>query len=516
MNIQAKIRRILERLSTGVYEKEEAIRLSLLTAVAGESLFLLGPPGVAKSLIARKLKFAFLGGTSFEYLMNRFSTPDEVFGPVSIKKLKDEDKYERLTEKYLPGASIVFLDELWKAGPSIQNALLTVLNEKIYRNGEQEVRVNVKGIIAASNELPAYGQGLEALWDRFLVRYLIREIQTAGNFVQMITDTTDLYADSIADEDKINEEELVQWNQAIDRIDVPAEVVNTLQLIKLKTEQYDQSGEAQFRFEVYDRRWKKMVRLLRTSAFLNGRPNVDLMDCFLVAHCLWNHPDQRETAQEIVAEVIRKHGYTLALNLTPLRQEVRDLETEVRDETRIRNVKLVDKLQPVDREYYEVLNMEQYFDGNRMKRSEFDRLGVDEESTVNLYDAGANLTNRVRARKGQDPHTLIVFYNSRSYDFRLRTTKEEKVEIIYKKPHPLLQSYWQERIEKLQAYIDTQKEKVRHEAPGELNGLRDNLFVDAELADVVEANLRDVHDGLDQLALQLEKIKFSYEQIGEQ
>ena len=89
---------MLKAMSEGIYEKEHILAMTLLSAIAGESVFLLGPPGTAKSLVARRLKLAFKDGNAFEYLMSRFSTPDEIFSPVSISLLKNEDKYEPVVD----------------------------------------------------------------------------------------------------------------------------------------------------------------------------------------------------------------------------------------------------------------------------------------------------------------------------------------------------------------------------------------------------------------------------------
>lgn len=319
-----RFKQLLGEMNRGIYEKETEISLSLLAALAGESIILLGPPGVAKSMVARQLKTAFRDAQSFEYLMSRFSTSDEIFGPVSIQKLKTSDTYERAVEGYLPTADVVFLDEIWKAGPAIQNTLLTVINEKIFRNGNREMHLPLKLLVAASNELPAKGEGLEALWDRFVIRIESRPIKLEKNFRAMLleaptdflgptdfTDSTDSSgsmgkSDSADFSDlKITAEEYAEWAEKICKIGVKEEVLDAISAIRksLRAVNVDEAAERR-NIYVSDRRWKNIVRLLRTSAFMQDREEVDICDLLPVYHCLWQEPEERDAIRNIVIHAL--------------------------------------------------------------------------------------------------------------------------------------------------------------------------------------------------------------------
>lgn len=325
-----RFKQLLGEMNRGIYEKETEISLSLLAALAGESIILLGPPGVAKSMVARQLKTAFRDAQSFEYLMSRFSTPDEIFGPVSIQKLKTSDTYERAMEGYLPTVDVVFLDEIWKAGPAIQNTLLTVINEKIFRNGNREMHLPLKLLVAASNELPAKGEGLEALWDRFVIRIESRPIKLEKNFRAMLldshadflgptdfTDSTDFsgftgglghadFADNADFSDlKITAEEYAEWAEKICKIGVKEEVLDAISAIRksLRAVNVDEAAERR-NIYVSDRRWKNIVRLLRTSAFMQDREEVDICDLLPIYHCLWQEPEERDAIRNIVIRAL--------------------------------------------------------------------------------------------------------------------------------------------------------------------------------------------------------------------
>ena len=301
MKIETQIKKMLDVMSEGIYEKEHILAMALLSAIAGESIFLLGPPGTAKSLVARRLKYAFKDGKAFEYLMSRFSTPDEIFGPVSISLLKNEDRYERVVEGFLPTATVVFLDEIWKASPSIQNALLTAINERIFQNGRNTLSLPMKVLIAASNELPMEDEGLEALWDRFLVRMVSNCIQTESVFFKMIRQKP-VKDVTMPKELQITEEIYESWQQEIHAVDIPDNVCAVVTTIRKRLrEEASKDGNKDMDFYVSDRRWKKCFHIMQTAAFLNGRHDIDLTDIPILFHCLWNTAEVIPSIIDIVA-----------------------------------------------------------------------------------------------------------------------------------------------------------------------------------------------------------------------
>lgn len=265
-------------LRANLFERDAEIDCMLTALVAGEHILLLGPPGTAKSALSNALSSA-LHGRNFTRLFTRFTTPEEVFGPYSLSGIK-ADRYERVIDGYLATAEVAFLDEVFKANSAILNALLTVLNERVFDNGNKRIQVPLEIAIGASNELPE-DESLAALYDRFVLRRWVKPIGSRDNMRALLSGagkpkiTARLAAD-----------ELTALRALADAAPVPAAVMDMVLDLREKLAQ-------DVGVEVSDRRWVKAVRLLRAHAVLEGRLEVVADDLEILADTLWDKPEDR-------------------------------------------------------------------------------------------------------------------------------------------------------------------------------------------------------------------------------
>jgi MoxR-like ATPase len=293
----AAFQEVARQLNTQFLDKQEIIRLMLVSAIAGEHMVIVGPPGTAKSAMIDMFA-RLIDSKYFEYLLTRFTEPNELFGPVDIAAFR-EGRYTRRIEGMLPQAEIVFLDEIFKSNSAILNSLLHVINERKFTNGSQVVPVPLISLYAASNEVPN-DESLAAMFDRFLLRVLSDNLDSY-HFHELMNKGISLELAKMPGRAKekrpiISANDLRALQAAFDRFMVFPEDF----LAKYKGLIFQIRSEG---ISVSDRRAVKLLKLFAASAVFDGRTRVHDGDFFVLRH-IWNNLDQVELLEEIVNPVV--------------------------------------------------------------------------------------------------------------------------------------------------------------------------------------------------------------------
>lgn len=519
-----QIKDIKNMISQGLYGKDEAVRLALLSAIAGESIFFLGPPGTAKSMISRRISCAFRDIDQekdyFEYLMNEFSTPDEICGPVSLAKL-NQDEYVRKTEGYLPSAKVAFLDEIWKSGPAILNTLLTIINEKKFHNGKKVEKVPLVSLAAASNELPERNRGLEALWDRFILRVMVNPVNNDVDFFNLI-EGIDNFGEENDDNDLnylLTLDMVKSWQQEICQVELSEEVKAVIlairkELVLRNNNLKDEEKEFESWY-VSDRRWKKIVHLLKTSAFLNGRSTVDLMDCSLIEYCIWNTDSQQRMVERMMETILSQHGIDCLNTIERLEDDLEDFEAKVNEtwfdwivEPAIPAEPDTDKIVPISGyQYYECFdeNNDTWYVSVKAVDSYYDRHRVLDSNYYHCRDAEFS-------RKG-DKITCYWKFTVRKNPGKPAVPEKKYLQKKFFEPVAKLvrlqeftEKYYEPLREKIREEISSLQEyREEHEAP-----FKANIFAQLKFSSILLGKIDKEIKKMEDLQMQLEKQKDRY------
>ena len=275
--LRERLAGLLALLEAGLVERRQVLRASLLAALAGEHTLLVGPPGTAKSALARRIHLAFRDARYFERLLTRFTVPEELFGPLSIRAL-EEDRYERHVAGFLPDAAVAFIDEVFKANSAILNALLTLLNEREFDNGAGRLRCPLISVVGATNVVPE-DEVAEAFFDRFLLRLTVAPVSAEG-FRRLLGEDRAALPEALAPPSalQLDEADLGALAQAAAACALPAAVLDRLAELRAWL-----AGRGVY---VSDRRWVKLAHLLRVAAASEGRAAASEWDLGLVPYCV--------------------------------------------------------------------------------------------------------------------------------------------------------------------------------------------------------------------------------------
>ena len=283
-----KLQQIQQCLNNKFYDREAEIEALMTALLSRQHILFIGPAGTGKSALSSMLGEMVEGSMYFQHLLTPFSTPEELFGVLSLKDL-EQGIYKRNIERMLPEAHFAFIDEIFKANSAILNSLLTLINERIFYNNGVPVVAPLMTLVGSSNEYIEEGEGLEALFDRFLLRYEVDYIREEDSFISMLKNEQEITVP------KLTLSELFHHQERVKSIGISDSIYKIL--AKVRTKLRDEG------IRPSDRRFKQSLSLLRAKAYLDGRVDVSRADLAVLKHVLWETVEQKRKTEEILHDI---------------------------------------------------------------------------------------------------------------------------------------------------------------------------------------------------------------------
>jgi MoxR-like ATPase len=321
----ARMRAITKELSEKFYERDDVVKTLVVAVLAGQHSLLLGPPGTAKSELARELTGRIDGANLWEILLSKFTAPTRMFGPIDVAALS-RGEYRQVYEGRATEAHIAFIDEIFKCSTAALNETLGLLNERLYHpeNGGAPIHCPLISAITASNELPT-GEDSAAIYDRLLVRLQVGYLADPSNFAELVRSA--IGAAPAVQRTTIELDELQKAVEAsVPTVDVPDAIVDAVCTLRAALRRKELIAS--------DRRWRQSVRLLQASAWLDGRDAVGETDLAVLTHVLWDSPVERPTAEREVLQLVNpdaKEALDLADAIDELEAQLADKAGQSRE-----------------------------------------------------------------------------------------------------------------------------------------------------------------------------------------